>query len=90
MTQVRLKVLNLSSLTDFLLKWRTQKDGWGSKGPKWGQPRQSRRCTLKADTKEWQEITCYVGQRWQGTIEQIAIGQKLPENASRRPLDRMD
>ena len=54
-TQVRLKVLNLSSL-----KWRTEEHGWGDETPNSRQPRQSRRCTLKADTKEWQEITCYI------------------------------
>lgn len=76
-TEVRLKILNLSSLTDFFLKWRTEKDGWGGEDPIWGRPRQSRRCTLKADAKKWQEITCYIGHGWQGTIEQIAIGRSF-------------
>jgi hypothetical protein len=77
LTQVRLKVLNLSSLTDFFLEWRTKKAGWGGADPVWGRPRQSRRCTLKADTKEWQEITCYVGHGWQGTLEQIALARSF-------------
>src|SRR5262249_3696219 len=61
-TQVRLRVLNLSSLTDYFLEWRTTEDGWGDAKPTagWGQPPQSRRCTLKSDSKEWQEITCYI------------------------------
>jgi Trehalase len=74
-TQVRLRVLNLSSLTDFFLKWRTREHGWGDEKVDSGQPQQSRRCTLKPDTREWQEITCYIDQRWQGTIEQIAIAK---------------
>jgi len=77
-TQVRLRVLNLSSLTDFYLRWRTKEQEWGGAMTDladWGQPEppHSRRCTLKADVKEWQEITCHIDQRWQGTIDQIAI-----------------
>jgi hypothetical protein len=76
-TQVRLRVLNLSSLSDFFLKWRTQERGWGEKNSVGEQPQQSRRCTLKPDINEWQEITCYVDQRWQGTIQQIAIAKSF-------------
>lgn len=75
-TQVRLRVMNLSSVTDFFLRWRTREQGWGDAGDPawdWGQPPQSRRCTLKSDVKEWQEITCFLDHRWQGTIDQIAL-----------------
>jgi len=76
-TQVRLRVLNLSSLSDFSLKWRTQEHGWGDKDPTTKIPQQSRRCTLKPETKGWQEITCYIDQRWEGTIQQIAIARSF-------------
>lgn len=64
--QVRLRVLNLSMATDFQLKWRsasTAPDGWIS-----------RRCGLKPDLKQWQDITCFVDRSWTDTLDQIALG----------------
>ena len=33
----------------------------------------SRRCTLKADIKEWQTVTCYVDRQASTPVEQVAI-----------------
>jgi len=77
-TQVRLRVLNLSSLTDLYVRWRTIEEGWGVDttgfAAQFAQPAHSRRCSLQADLRAWQEITCFIDQRWQGTIDQISLG----------------
>jgi hypothetical protein len=64
--QVKMRVLNLSPVTDIYLRWRTlaQTDSFSD----------SRQCRLKSDLKEWQEITCFVNRDWKGRIDQIAIG----------------
>jgi len=77
-TQVRLRVLNLSSITDFFLMWRASGQNWGSNEGNDGfsllsAPTQSKRCTLRPDLKQWQEVTCFMDGRWQGTIDQIGI-----------------
>ena len=80
-TQVRLRVLNLSPVTDFYLMWRANGQEWGSKRgdgfAEFGAPTQSRRCALQPDLKQWQEVTCFMDGHWQGMIEQIAI--RLPD-----------
>jgi hypothetical protein len=76
-TQVRLRVLNLSAITDFFVMWRTSGQDWGSNRgdifAAFKAPTQSKRCTMQADLKQWQDITCYLGGHWQGTLDQIAI-----------------
>jgi Trehalase len=82
-TQVRLRVLNLSPVTDFYLMWRARGGDWGfdqDDGSDQGDvfaslkaPRQSKRCTLQPDLKQWQEVTCVMDRHWQGVIDQIAI-----------------
>jgi hypothetical protein len=73
-TQVKMRVLNLSSLTDFSLAWKTKEDGWGARQESsWLIPPQSRRCTMKPDLKQWQELTCHIDRRWSGHIDQIEL-----------------
>ena len=76
-TQVRLRVLNLSPITDFYMMWRASGQNWGSNGGDifalLRAPTQSRRCTLQPDLKQWQEVTCFMDRHWQGIIDQIAI-----------------
>jgi len=80
-TQVRLRVLNLSPVTDFYLVWRAKGQDWEiaandarddieafSKAPA-----QSQHCALRPDLKQWQDVTCYVNKNWTGVIDQIAI-----------------
>lgn len=81
--QVRMKVLNLSPVTDLFLRWRTkeQTTGWGLlEGAEGGfkQYTQSRHCALESDVKEWQEITCFLASQWHGAIDQIGI--YVPQN----------
>lgn len=72
-SRVRLRVINLSNMTDFYLRWRTQDTGWGDETGEIEE--QQSRCTMKAQVKEWQEVDCYIGQRWKGTIDQVALVQ---------------
>jgi hypothetical protein len=98
-SQIRLKILNLSPATDFIVQWRTKETNWGPENWREGRffngmmdlPPQSRRCALKGDFKEWQEITCFIDDRWQGTIEQIAI-QFRPAHINRGDIwiDRLE
>ena len=74
--KVRMRILNLSPLTDAHVFWRTR-----------GQLREfagSARFTLKPDLKEWQEVVCHVDGRWEGTIDQIVI--RLPFSIPRGDL----
>jgi hypothetical protein len=79
--QIRMRILNLTPATDFVIRWRTKETDWGPSDWREGHflngafelPPQSRRCTLKGDFKEWQEITCSIDGRWQGTIEQLSL-----------------
>lgn len=74
--KVRMRILNLSPLTDAHVFWRTR-----------GQLREfagSARFTLKPDLKEWQEVVCHVDGRWEGTIDQIVI--RLPFTIPRGDL----
>jgi hypothetical protein len=64
-TKVRLRVLNLSPVTDAFLRWRTSE-----KPERYGG---SVRFTMKPDLKQWQEVVCHVDGRWSGTIDQIAV-----------------
>lgn len=63
--RVRMRVLNLSPVSDVYLKWRTAEQSNNFAG--------ARRCTLKPDVKEWQEVICYFDPEWRGTIDQIAL-----------------
>jgi Trehalase len=74
--QIKVRLLNLSPATNLDFKWRSKdmaKDSWSSK-----------RCNLKADLKQWQEITCFFGRQWRGTVDQIALG--VSENVIRGDL----
>jgi len=73
-TQVRLRILNLSPVTDLFLRWRTTGQDWELPMGWAAPPTQSKHCALKADLKQWQEVTCYLDRKeWRGVIDQIAI-----------------
>ncbi len=63
--KVRLRLLNLSAETDGRLFGRTVESPNKDAG--------SVRFTMNPDCMEWQEVTCHVDGRWQGTIDQIRI-----------------
>lgn len=70
---VKVRLLNLSPLNNIDLKWRAKADtpnNWSSK-----------RCSVKPDLKQWQEIACYIDRHWTGIIDQIALG--ISENVMR-------
>ncbi|MBI4165500.1 MAG: hypothetical protein HY508_07180 [Acidobacteria bacterium] len=74
--QVKVRLLNLSPTTNLDFKWRSKemaKDSWSSK-----------RCNLKPDLKQWQEITCFFDRQWSGTVDQVALG--VSENVIRGDL----
>jgi hypothetical protein len=83
--KLRLRVLNLSPVTDFFVLWKTKENGWGEQKPEAAvEIAQRRRCTMQADIKDWQEVTCHIDDHWRGTIEQIAI--QIPMNYIRGDL----
>jgi hypothetical protein len=71
--QVRLQVLNLSPVTDIFLRWRAKGESWAKVGSAQDKPLNSRRCALRSDLKQWQEITCYIDAHWKQPIDQIAL-----------------
>jgi Trehalase len=82
--QVRLRIRNLSPITDLSLKWRSKdQSNWGEKKyPESPNARheavlafdeQAKLCAVKPDEKSWQEVICYVDPSWQGSIDQIGI-----------------
>ncbi|MBI4166281.1 MAG: hypothetical protein HY508_11170 [Acidobacteria bacterium] len=77
-TQVRMRVLNLSPVTDFFLMWRAKGEDWGTTEGKdmsslLKPPAQSKHRALQPDLKQWQEITCYIDGKWHRVIDQFAI-----------------
>jgi hypothetical protein len=72
-TQVRLRILNLSPVTDFFLRWRAVGQEWEMPRGIGVPPPQSTHCSLKMDLKKWQEVTCYLDAGAQGIIDQIGI-----------------
>lgn len=87
-TQVRFRILNLSPVTDFYLRWRAAGEDWAMPS---GQallkpPLQSKRCTMKMDQKRWQEVTCCMEGNWRGVIDQIGIQLPILSPPSRRDM----
>src|SRR5262249_53634959 len=70
---VKVRLLNLSPLNNIDLKWRATTDASNS----WF----SKRCNVKSDLKQWQEVSCYIDRDWAGSIDQIALG--ISENTVR-------
>lgn len=80
-TQVRLRILNLSPVTDLNLIWRAKDQEWNIGGGDTytlrKRPPQSQHCALKQDLKQWQEVTCYIDADWRGRVDQVAIRPAL-------------
>jgi hypothetical protein len=71
--QIRMRVLNLSPVTDLFITWRSPAQGWGDLDAFYKIPANSKRCSLKSDIKVWQEITCYIDKSRRNSIDQIGI-----------------
>jgi len=73
--QLRLRVINLSPITDFLVAWRTSDQVWHKPNTATdaSNSKQIRRCSMTPDTKDWQEVICSIDPSWTGTIDQIAL-----------------
>lgn len=80
--KVRMRIINLSPVTDAFVFWRTREQPGGFAG--------SARFTLKPDLKEWQDAVCHVDDQWKGTIDQIVI--RIPNMTPRGDLwiDRLE
>lgn len=74
--QLRIRVLNLSPARNVDLKWRSKDMDNGT----WS----FRRCNLRPDLNQWQDITCFLKKEWRGTVDQIALG--ISENVIRGDL----
>jgi hypothetical protein len=72
--QVSVRILNLSPANNIDFRWRT------AGAARWI----GRRCALRPDIKEWQELTCYIDPNWSGSIDQIGLG--ISENVMRGDL----
>ena len=69
---LEIRILNLSPATDLLLRWRSKGHEW-SAWDKNGKLANSRRCAIKPDIKEWQNVVCYFDADWHGDIDQIGL-----------------
>ena len=82
--QVKIRILNLSPVTDLFIRWRTkdQLQDWGETGSDrrflgFLDAPQSKHCAVMSSLNKWQEITCYVDKEWHEVIDQIAIYSPL-------------
>jgi Trehalase len=73
----RLRLLNLSPLTDVYVRWRSAGQVWTNAAHLLDPLKQTARCAIKPDVKVWQEVSCYIDEDWRGSIDQIAVF--LPE-----------
>jgi hypothetical protein len=71
--KVRMRILNLSPLTDGFVDWKTK----GSPEEYMG----AVRFTFQPNVNEWQEVVCHIDARWSGTIEQLKL--RFPNAAMR-------
>ena len=64
-TKIKMRLLNKSPETDGLMFWNPSDDKDSISGPV--------RFTMKPDASTWQEVTCHLDSKWDGTIDQIII-----------------
>lgn len=73
---VRVRILNLSPITDLFARWKTKDES--------GQYSGQRRCPMRAELKEWQELTCFFDGKWQGVVDRISLA--IPQSVMRGDL----
>lgn len=71
--KVRMRILNLSPLTDGFVDWKTKSDPGKYAG--------AVRFTFRPDVNDWQEVECHIDARWSGTIDQLKL--RFPSAALR-------
>ncbi len=74
--KVRMRILNLSPLTDGFVDWRTSEAPEKYAGPV--------RFAFQPNRNEWQDVVCHIDGQWRGTIDQIRI--RLPRSGVRGDL----
>jgi hypothetical protein len=65
LTKVRMRLINLSPVTDGFVRWRTTDDAGKDAG--------AVRFTMKPDSKEWLDVVCHVDGKWRGTVDRISL-----------------
>ena len=70
---VRVRLINLSPITDAFILWKTREEPEKLQGPA--------RFTFDAERKDWQLATCDVDLMWTGTLDQLVI--RFPQSSIR-------
>jgi hypothetical protein len=63
--KVRMRILNLSPVTDGYVDWKTKAAPDRYVG--------AVRFTLQPNANQWQEVACHIDERWTGTIDQLKL-----------------